>query len=535
MTKKIHIIVLMAWVIALVGACHPDKGGAPQPITLNPIAWDGVKRGDVYYEIFVRSFADSNGDGIGDLKGITDKLDYLNDLGISGIWLTPIHPSPSYHGYDVNDYRTINPQFGTMADFEALMAKANSLNIKIVLDWVVNHTSKEHPWFVDACSRVDSPYRNFYLFAPTNQIQNYVQTGQVPATAYYNAYEWHRVTSGTTNYSYFGGFSSWMPDINPESAIVDSLVDAAKMWLDKGVSGFRYDAAKHIYQVEKSQENIDFWKRFLGQLKSHKPDVYAVGEVFDVKETIAYFYQAFPALFNFLNWNNLAWALNNRTGKYYPRDVSDCLNAFAAANPDYLNVPKLSNHDEDRTMSVLNNETAKAKLAAAILLTMPGQPYLYYGEEIGMRGLKNNGDEYVREPFLWAPKANDVYRTSWRTPAFNSDDRVAPLSVQQSDPESLYSVYADFIRLRNSYPALAQGNLTFPDPAEIADVFMVYSRQKDNQRVLMVHNLGQTFQIYSIKDPVNQWLASINGAELEKTGNGYTAKLPAYSSVVVEY
>jgi len=533
---KVTPRIILSWFLLLTIflACKRDGIKDNGTFTPEPVAWDGVKRGDVYYEIFVRSFADSNGDGIGDLRGITDKLDYLHELGISGIWLTPIHPSPSYHGYDVNDYKEIDPQYGTMADFDALINKARQLNIKVVMDWVVNHTSKLHPWFTEACSNLSSPYRDFYLFAPYNQIQSYVQSGQVPATKWYNAYEWHRVESGTTDYSYFGGFSSWMPDINPESAIVDHLLEAAKMWLDKGVSGFRFDAVKHIYQDEKSQQNIDFWQNFLGKLKSYKPEVYLVGEVFDNREVMAYFYQAFPALFNFPNWNNLAWALNNQTGKYYPKDVADCLSAFAAANPNYINVPKLSNHDEDRTMSVFNNDMGKAKVAAAVLLTMPGQPYLYYGEEIGMRGLKNSGDINVREPFLWAPKASDRYRASWHTPVFSTDELVAPLSLQQEEKNSLYSVYASFIKLRNSYPALSQGALYFPDPNEVANEFMVYTRQKDNQRLLIIHNVSQALRAYPINEPVKKLLAVVNGAVVEKTGDAYVAKMPAFSTVVVE-
>ena len=534
--KRRHLIWFLVLTLPFFLACEKEndrKGGSGS--TSDPIEWDGVKRGNVYYEIFVRSFADANGDGIGDLKGITDKLDYLHSLGITGIWLTPIHPSPSYHGYDVNNYKAVHPQYGTMADFDALMSKANSLNIKVVLDWVVNHTCKQHPWFVQACSSTTSPYRDFYLFAPSGQVQNYVQSGQVPSISYYNAYEWHNVESGTTNYRYFGGFSSWMPDINPTSAVVDSLYEAAKMWLDKGVSGFRFDAVKHIYQVERSQQNLDFWQNFLGRLRSYKPNVYLIGEMFDNKEGMAYYYQVFPALFNFPNWNNLEWALNNNTGKYYPKDVAECMAAFAAANPNYINVPKLSNHDEDRTMSVLNYNISKAKIAAAVLLTMPGQPYLYYGEEIGMRGLKNTGDENVREPFLWEPKASDRYRTSWRTPMFNTDDRVTPLSLQQADKNSLYSVYASFIKLRNSYPALAEGNLTYPDPAGMSNDFMVYTRQKDSQRIMIIHNVGLVLRAYPINEQVKHLLAVVNGAVLEKTGDTYIAKLPSYSSIVIEY
>ncbi|MDR0667487.1 MAG: hypothetical protein LBF90_02580 [Prevotellaceae bacterium] len=533
---KKHLLLSIAFLL-----CWSCREGNPSSSSGEPHAfvqaeWDGVKRGDVYYEIFVRSFADTDGDGIGDLRGVTEKLDYLHELGISGVWLMPIHPSPSYHGYDVENYKAINPDYGSMSDFDALMTKANRLGIKVVLDLVINHTSKTHPWFTQACSHADSPYRSFYLFAPANAVQAEIAAGHVPSIVRYNANEWHNVESGTTDYRYYGMFTSWMPDVNPEStAIMDSIYEAAKWWLDKGVAGFRLDAAKHIYQEERSPQNIDFWRAFHNKLKTFKPDVYLIGEVLDGNvDNVAYFYQGFPALFNFPNWYNLEWALNNRTGRYYPRDVDDCMKAFAAYNPDYLNVPKLSNHDEDRTMSQLGDDVAKAKVAAAVLLTMPGQPYMYYGEEIGMRGVRTGGDENVREPFLWSA-GHDAYRTTWRTPQYSTDASVLSLARQQADEHSLYAAYAGFIRLRNTYPALAEGNLTYPDPADMLPELMVYIRQKGEQRIMVLHNLGTVARTYRLPEAVKHPVASLNKAALWQDGKTFVAQLPPLSSLVLEY
>jgi glycosidase len=532
---KIQLSIVLA---LLLCSCKDDP--SPEPGGGVPVAtaeWDGEKRGDVYYEIFVRSFADTDGDGIGDLRGVTAKLDYLHKLGIAGIWLMPINPSPSYHGYDVESYKAIEPDYGAMSDFDALMAKANSLGIKVVLDFVINHTSKTHPWFVQACSNATSPYRDFFLFAPAGNVPAEIAAGRVPSVVNYSDYEWHEVQGnvqgGVGGYKYYGIFSSWMPDLNPESeAAMDSIYSAAEFWLDKGVAGFRLDAAKHIYQLEQSQENINFWQAFHSKLKTYKPDVYLVGEVLAGKEDIAYFYQGLPALFNFPNWNNLEWALNNHTGRYYPRDVDDCLKAFAAANPSYLNVPKLSNHDEDRTMSKLGDDVAKAKVAAAVLLTLPGQPYIYYGEEIGMRGMKTGGDENVREPFLWAA-GSDPYRTRWRAPQYNTEADVLPLERQQVDETSLYSTYAGFIRLRNTYPALAEGVLAYPDPESVPEELMIYTRQKGEQRIMVIHNLGTLTRTYRLTEPVKQPVASLNKAALLQDGRVFVAQLPPLSSLVV--
>ena len=496
--------------------------------------WDGVKRGDVFYEVFVRSFADADGDGIGDLKGLTDKLDYLHELGINGIWLMPVHSSPSYHGYDVENYKSINPQYGTMADFDALMVKANQLGIKVILDLVVNHTSKTHTWFKQACSSKDSPYRNFYLFAPRDSVKYYIEHNRVPSITTYNDYEWHTVESGTTNYKYYGAFSSWMPDINPENTtVMDSIYSAARFWLEKGVYGFRLDAIKHMYQQERSQQNIDFWKNFYSCLKSIKPDVYLIGEVLSAADMVSIYYKALDYLFNFDSWWKLEWALNANVGRYYANDMQTCFLQFKTYNENYINVPKLSNHDEDRTMSKLGHSWPKVRLAAAVMLTMPGQPYIYYGEEIGMRNMKTNGDEYVREPFLWEAKATDAYRTRWRVSTTNTDANVPPLSVQQADEHSLYNVYASLLKLRNTYPALADGNFTYLPYSSLPDALSVYTRQKGDQSLMILHNFGTAEISYEITTPLKSPVAGFNGACLKKKEMKYYAELPAYSTLLI--
>ncbi len=497
--------------------------------------WDGEKRGDVFYEIFVRSFADSNNDKYGDLKGVADKLDYLHELGINGIWMMPIHPSPSYHGYDVEDYKGINPQYGTMADFDVMMAKANQLGIKVILDLVVNHTSKTHPWFKKACSSKDSPYRNFFLFAPRDSVQFYIANNKVPSVETYDANEWHNVESGTTNYKYYGAFSSWMPDINPEStAAMDSIYDAAQFWIDKGVYGFRLDAIKHMYQKERSQKNINFWKAFYAHLKVMKPDVYLIGEVLSEADLVAIYYRALDHLFNFSSWWRLDWAINAGTGKYYANDIQTYLTQFKASNVNYVNTPKLANHDEDRTMSILKNNWSKAKLAAVVMLTQPGQPYMYYGEEIGMRNLKNGDDANVREPFLWTTKASDTYRAKWRVSSTNIDANVPPLSLQQDDETSLYNVYVALLKLRNTYPALAEGDFTYVFPSALPDALSIYTRQKDEQRVMIIHNFSATEMEYEITNPLKNPIAGFGGAYLKKDSTQYFAILPAYSSLFIE-
>lgn len=537
---KIRILTLALIAVVLASCSKKEDSIPPTPpppdtgteISFQQRTWDGQKRGDVFYEIFVRSFADGNGDGIGDFKGITDKLSYLHSIGISGIWLTPINPSPSYHGYDVTDYKATNPQFGTMAEFEAMLAEAKRLNIKVIVDFVINHTSSQHPWFKEAKSSPTSPYRSWYLFAPTNSIQDWISTGKVPTVTKYNANEWYNNGDG---YSYYNAFWDQMPDLNLTNPdVVNAINDAAKFWIDKGVDGFRLDAIKHAWQDPNAAAGYTFWRNFYNTMKAYKPNVYMVGEVLDDAPVVAPYFTAIPALFNFKAYWKLTEFLNNTTyAKWYPKDFQDVLNIYNGYSSSYINATKLSNHDEDRTLSTLNSVIGKAKVAAAVLLTMPGQPYLYYGEEIGMKGLKATGDENVREPFLWTI-GTDTYRTTWHTPTFSTNSTVTPLAQQQTDANSIYAVYKKFLDLRNTYPALASGSLSYGDINSQPDNELVYyTRQKDSEKLMVMHNFGvstKTMNITGVKNPVAQH----GGAKVTLEGSTYTVTLPGYSSIVIE-
>lgn len=509
----------------------PDEG---TEIAFQQKPWDNQKRGDIYYEIFVRSFADGNGDGKGDFKGISDKLDYLNSMGIKGIWLTPINPSPSYHGYDVTDYKAVNPDFGTMADFDEMLSKAHRLGIKVVIDFVINHTSAQHPWFKDAKASTSSTYRSWYLFAPTASIATTISQGKVPTVTQYNAKEWYNNGDGT---SYYNVFWDQMPDLNLTNPdVVSAIYDAAKFWLDKGVDGFRLDAVKHAWQNATDPAQYKFWKDFYTQMQLYKPGVYLIGEVLDETSVVAPFYASLPALFNFKAYWKLTEFLNNTThAKWYPKDFQDVENAYASFSSTFINATKLSNHDEDRTLSTLGNVEGKAKVAAAVLLTMPGQPYLYYGEEIGMKGLKATGDENIREPFLWTT-GTDTYRTKWWTSTFSTNATVTPLEQQKASTTSFYSVYKKFMELRNTYPALATGKLSYGNiesQTETAIVYYYRTATDNSEKLMVIHNFGalaKSMVVTGIKNPV----AEQGGAKLLLKGGTYTASLPGYSSIVLE-
>lgn len=428
-------LVLLLWSCSKSSGQQPDPEPKPEPETPSvleskPMAWDGEKRGRVFYEIFVRSFADSNGDGIGDLNGITAKLDYLNSLGINGIWLTPINPSPSYHGYDVTDYRAVNPEYGTIDDLRILIAKARSLNIKVVLDFVINHTSSQHPWFAQAIASAEAPQRDYYLIAPRDKVQQMCQEGafEMIEDRKYNPSMWHTTTGGQC---YYGMFSPVMPDLNYASKdLMAEMVSAATFWMELGVDGFRLDAVKHLYQDEHSSQNVALLKRFYDALRSRYPSIYMVGEVLASTDVVAPYFGGLPSVFNFESWWKMEWALNNATGKWYAKDMNDCNQKFQTVRVDYNSCTKLSNHDEDRTRTVLQSSIEKARMAIIALMTMPGQPYIYYGEEIGMLGLKAQGDEGVREPIPWG----DNYTTTWHTPRYSTLIRCQPLRPAAKTP-----------------------------------------------------------------------------------------------------
>ena len=545
--KKFLKIFLLIFILATI-SCSKENLPSNDNLIKDELSqyqseqWDGVKRGGVYYEIFVRSFADGDGDGIGDLKGITAKLDYLNELGISGIWLTPIFKASSYHGYDIEDYFDINSEYGTISDFNQLITKAHSLGIKVVLDFVLNHTSKYHPWFLSAKSSITSNYRNFFIFEKSDQISTRVSQGLVPMTQVYYADQWKSIDIGTTDYKYLGIFSDWMPDLNygavescQTSPAFIEMCNAAKFWITKGVDGFRLDAVKHIYQNEDSYENPLFLSKFFNEIKKVKPDIYMIGEVFTTDYSkVAPYYSGLPAFFNFDAWNKLIYAINNSHAKWFPYDLINMGNAFKNVRADYIDALKLSNHDEDRALSVLDGNSAKGKIAAAILLTVGKSPYIYYGEEIGMLGYKGGDDRNVREPFLWTVSPGDSYTTKWYNGTNSTYSTITPLSVQKTDKYSLYNVYKKFIELRNSYPALAYGTLTLPTNFDsYSKNFMAFYREYNGQKLIIIHNVSSGTSIFTVNHTVDKAIADFNRVTYSKQKNSSVAvTMPPYSSII---
>jgi alpha-amylase len=487
----------------------------------------------VCYEIFVRSFADSNGDGIGDINGITSKLDYLNDLGIDAIWLTPFGISPTYHKYDVVDYKQIDPEYGTLADMKNLIAEAHKRNIKIVKDLVVNHTSNQHPWFLEAQKGKDNPYRDYYVWLSPKAIDSLGIATREKSGDSWEVNPWHTPQAGGSE-KYYGLFWSGMPDLNFDNPKVrEEIYSVAKFWLQEvGIDGFRLDAAKHIYPDWEAEKSQAFWVEFREKVTSYKPDVYLVGEIWTTPDKVAPYFKGLPANFNI----DASQTIQKILGKGEQADlIAQLLNTYTEykkVNPDFVDATITGNHDQWRIGTAVNGDVNKMKMAAAILLTLPGQPYLYYGEEIGMLG--NKPDENIREPFLWKAKSEDKVRTSWMKPEYSTDEKVKDLEQQKADPNSIFNYYKKLINLRRSQPALYQvspANLALSGIQE-TDI-LSFVRPANSGNLLVIHNTSD--QAKTVKLPANYKSAKVIFQSSNLAGlKGGIVKLPAYESVVLK-
>ncbi|GMQ24173.1 alpha-amylase family glycosyl hydrolase [Algoriphagus sp. oki45] len=478
LTMKKPLLTLSLLSLTVLFAC--EKKEAPEVKNYWPQA-------GVTYEIFVQSFYDSNGDGIGDFNGVTQKLDYVRDLGANAIWFMPIMPSPTYHKYDVTDYKAVHPDYGTMEDFKRLLEEAHKRDIKIVIDMIINHTSTEHPWFQESKSGRDNPYRDYYVWAQKDTIAAFLDKKVITLDSD-NIRQWH--DPGLGEDYYYGFFWGGMPDLNFDNPKVrEEIYDIGRFWLEEvGVDGFRLDAAKHIFPDDRPLDNHEFWKEFRSKMEAIKPDVYLVGEVYDKKEIVAPYLPGLPALFNFDFHYTLIEALNTENGMLLAEKQKEVLDFYQGITPSFIDATFSSNHDQPRLLNDLKSDPDKYKQASAILLTMPGAPYLYYGEEIGMLGLKP--DEHIREPFLWDAKEKDTGRASWIESKYSTDKTVTPLAQQLNDSKSYFNHYKELITLRNTHPALALGQLELPESG-FAPSVMAYFRKTAGQEIFVVHNLGK--------------------------------------------
>ena len=396
----------------------------------------------VFYEIFVGSFSDSDGDGTGDLRGIINRMDYLNDgdpasgksLGVEGLWLTPIFESPTYHKYDVTDYYKVDPKFGTEEDLSELISICHERGVYVIIDLPINHTGRKNAWFVS--------FRDAHQKGDTEN-------------EYYDFYSWYDSDTGTapagrkfsqiigTNHWYECNFSDDMPELDFDNDMVrQAVVDVAKHYIDLGIDGFRFDAAKYVYYGD-HKKSLEFWQWYLGELRAVKPDLYSVAEVWD-GDGITDIY--FPAV------NCFDFAISQSAGLIAETAKKGDVNKFTKYVQDYQQrvgamregaviTPFISNHDMDRAAGFLTEASGTMQMAANLYILGPGTPFIYYGEEIGMRGSRGgaNTDANRRLAMLWGDEDQVSNPTGSTYSASNQIETT--VADQIASETSLYTYY----------------------------------------------------------------------------------------------
>lgn len=456
--------------LVLLATLAKEAGAQPQ----SEAAW---WRGAVCYEVFVRSFYDSDGDGVGDLPGLTGKLPYLKDLGVNCLWLMPVAQSPSYHGYDVTNYYQINRDYGSNEDFRRLMTEAHAQGIRVLVDLVLNHMSSDHPHFKSALLDPESPWRDWFLWSPTERKS---KGWSVPT--------WHKA-AGRNEY-YYGLFWQGMPDLNlANPAVTAEARNIVRYWLEEmDVDGFRLDAVGLFFENGDDPRNgpgTHPWLRdFSAWIRQVKPASFTVGEVWDSVETIrAYYPDQLDAYFAF----PLADAVIDAARSGSSRSLLYQLAQVQQALPTGRYGTFLRNHDQTRTMTEFNGDWKRARLAATLLLTLPGIPFVYYGEETGMTGTKP--DPRLRTPMHWNRQASMGFTTGVPWEPLQPDSLTANVEAQVSDPGSLLNHYRTLIRLRRDLAALGS-SMEFVPLETGSDSVLAYLRRGAGSSVLVVANLG---------------------------------------------
>ena len=495
------------------------------------------------YEVFVYSFYDSNGDGIGDLKGLTERLDYINDgdpstdtdLGCTGIWLMPIMPSPSYHKYDVTDYMDIDPQYGTMEDFKAFLEAAHQRGIDVIIDFVMNHTSSDHPWFQKASGYLRGleagaepdlaacPYVDYYNFSLE------------PSTCKLEGTEWY----------YEAPFWSGMPDLNLKSeAVRAELEEIVDFWLELGVDGFRLDAAKEFVSGA-TEANIEILTWFNDMVKAKKSDAFIVAEVWTDLSTYSQYYASGVSCFNFSFGNsdgvipNTVKHIGNANASSYGKAIMKLQDALSAYDPDYIDSPFYTNHDMGRAAGHYFNEYSayQTKMAQALNLLMSGSTFLYYGEELGMKG--SGKDENKRAPMYWSDDAGYAGLCSGPADMEDFDMKFPSFEDQKADRDSIFWFVAQTIRLRNAYPAIARGTAVLEEALSNENV-CVLRKTWGEEEVLLAFNISEAAQSVDLSgvtvsggDPEIGGVL-VTSAEEPVLEDGHLS-MPMYSVVVLSH
>lgn len=499
-----------------------------------------------YYEIFVYSFFDSDGDGIGDINGIIEKLDYLNDgdestnddLGVNGIWLMPVMPSPSYHKYDVIDYYNIDEQYGSLEDFQNLLAECDKRGIRVIMDLVMNHSSSQNEWFTKACEYLQNlpagsepneeecPYVAYYHF--TKEAKN--KYHQIPQTDWY----------------YEGQFQDGMPDLNLKNEkVLDEFEKIADYWLAMGVSGFRLDAVSE-YETGSVDQSIEELNEFVKRVKEDHQDCYLVGEVWQDMTTYTKFYKSgIDSCFDFAFADSAGVIANTvkkasgYTASSYGKAQENILSAIKENSENGIDAPFYTNHDMARGAGYYSGENSQAqtKTAQAMNLFMTGNSFLYYGEELGMKG--SGKDENKRAPMYWSDNTQEKGLCVGPPDMDSVKMKYASYAEQKEDGNSIYQYIRQVYKLKKAYPQIARGAVTFEEEYSGEDVCVVRKTYEESE-ILIAYNISPNEQNIDLKN-INMQNGSqpevggilLTGAENIDLSDGILT-MPAYSVVILK-
>ncbi len=506
----------------------------------------------VIYQIYPKSFQDSNGDGIGDLPGIISRLDYLQKLGIDAIWLSPIYKSPGIdNGYDIADYEAIDPQYGTMADMKKLILEAKKRNIRIIMDLVVNHTSDQHPWFIEAKKSTNSPYRDFYIWR--NPVNNH-EPNNLKSDFFGSAWKFDQ---GTGQY-YLHFFAPQQPDLNWQNPrLRQKIYDMMNFWLDMGIEGFRMDVIELIgkdpdKKIRENGPKLHTYLQEMNQAVLANRDVVTVGETWSATIDSAKKYSdpeqhELSMIFQFENQN-----IDKQPGKskwdlkpYKASNLKEVLLKWQTEF-DYehaWNSLFWENHDIPRVISRWGNDSKyrvqSAKMFAIALHLMRGTPYIYNGEEIGMtncsindisevedlesinmynerlsqgyskaeiiKSINAKGRDNARRPMQWSKEASSGFTSGKPWLALNSNYKEINVQAALMDPQSIFYTYQHLIKLRHENKIVVSGSFT---TAISSPNVLAYYRELNDQCWLIVANLSENEEHFSTSAEIKQFLIS---------------------------
>ena len=492
-----------------------------------------------YYEIFVGSFYDSNGDGMGDLNGVIEKLDYLNDgdpttdtdLGVDGIWLMPIHESPTYHKYDVIDYYSVDNDYGTIDDMKKLIEECHKRGINIIIDMVLNHSSNRNEFFVKAKQEILEGKTDGYA-----KYYNFIQTDKKP--------DGFVKLSGTDNWYYEAEWGASMPDLNlANDETKEEIKKILKYWLDLGVDGFRLDAVKHYAQ--EGVNGTDFMEWMYDYAKSIKPDIYMVGELWSGNSALYEMYESgIDSLFDFASaqsTGDITTSVNGSKGREWVKSLVEWDNKLKEINPNIINATFWGNHDMARSAGYVVKREERMKMGASLYLLVPGNSYIYYGEEIGMTG-GSKSDPDKRTSMVWSV-SDSTGRTN--DPSGLQEEHTDPnegVTEQLANDDSLLSFYQRVLKIKNQNPEIARGTVADVSEQISSDSAIgAYTVEYEGSKLLIIHNCSKDTEItVTVPDSVmniTEVRGTLEAMGKDSTGfkyNGKTITLPAYSTIILK-